>query len=194
MTAVVRRLAKLVVQYGDLQNSPLRVTASYTRAPEGEKPILPDTYLITSKNHAAPLSRNISKEKVFFSSVVCDIKQVDGCCANLVFLVCFYSKLTWRAERPSLSHPILFCAHFLLKISADASGGGKSRATAIFPANFLARFFLGDPFLSFCLSRSTGRTQHTHTHTSTSLVLPSSRQTPAARAAQTAASRRVRAD
>ena len=47
-----------------------------------------------------------------FFSAVCDIKQVDGCCANLVFLVCFYSKLTWRADRPSLSHPIVFCAHF----------------------------------------------------------------------------------
>ena len=151
LTAVVRRLAKLVVQYGDLQNSPLRVTASYTRAPEGEKPILPDTYLITSKNHAAPLSRNISKEKVFFSSAVCDIKQVDGCCANLVFLVCFYSKLTWRAERPSLSHPILFCAHFLLKISADASGGEKVSCNRDLSSQLSSKIFSRRP-LSFFLS------------------------------------------
>ena len=57
------------------------------------------------------------------SSAVCDIKQVDGCCANLVFLVCFYSKLTWRAERPSLSQPIRYSALiFLLEVSAGASG------------------------------------------------------------------------
>ena len=55
------------------------------------------------------------KGKVVLSSAVCDIKQVDGCCANLVFLVCFYSKLTSGRA----SHPIVFCAHFLLEISAE---------------------------------------------------------------------------
>ena len=103
------------------------------------------------------LSRNIStRKRKFFSSAVCDIKQVDGCCANLVFLVCFYSKLTWRADRPSLSHPIVFCAHFLLKISADASGGKKSlvqpRSSRLQPTfyHILARF--SRRTLSFYLS------------------------------------------
>jgi hypothetical protein len=101
--------------------------------------------------------------------------------------VCFYSKLTSGRA----SHPIVFCAHFLLEISAElrtqsysalifcwkfplsfapkdvffahflleisagASGKKKkSRATTIFPANFLAFFLLGDPYLSFRLSRN----------------------------------------
>ena len=61
------------------------------------------------------------------------------------------------AELRTQSYSVLiFCWKFPLAL---AGGGWGSRATTIFPANFLANFFLGDPHLSFCLSRSTGLTQ-----------------------------------
>ena len=93
-----------------------------------------------------------------------------------MFLVCFYSKLTLVTLLVALKHAfqmqtaILRCAHFLLEFSAGARKLAEkiarklakkrgSRATPIFPANFLAIFFLGDPSLSIYLSRNTGLTQ-----------------------------------
>ena len=107
-----------------------------------------------------------------------------------MFLVCFYSKLTLVTLLVALKHAlqmqtaILRCAHFLLEISAGArklaeeiarklAKKKESRATPIFPANFLAFFSLGDPYLSIYLSRNTGLTQRARRRPSWPYMTPS---------------------